>query len=96
MLAVKSADEDPRSLERRRDLWVVCHGQKIIMRMLNAEYERAAEAGVPLTQSGYARGRGTTEQILVARLALEQQRYTQGMLCVGFMDCGTWMGINTC
>ena len=75
---------------RRRDLWVVCHGQKLIMRMLNPEFERAAEAAVPLSQSGYAKGRGTTEQVLVARLALEQQRMEQKMLCLGFMDCGTF------
>ena len=25
MLAMKGADEDPRELGRRRDLWVVCH-----------------------------------------------------------------------
>ena len=90
MLAIKGADENPRDLARRRDLWIVCHGQKIIMRMLNPEYERAAEAGVPLSQSGYARGRGTTEQVLVARLAAEQQMREQKMMCVGFMDCGTF------
>ena len=60
------------------------------MRMLNPEFERAAEAAVPLSQSGYAKGRGTTEQVLVARLALEQQRMEQKMLCLGFMDCGTF------
>ena len=90
MLAIKGADENPRDLTRRRDLWIVCHGQKIIMRMLNPEYERAAEAGVPLSQAGYARGRGTTEQVLVARLAAEQQMREQKMLCIGFMDCGTF------
>ena len=90
MLSIKSNDEDPRDLARRRDLWVVCHGQKLIMRILNPEYERAADAGVPLSQSGYARGRGTTEQVFAARLALEQQRNDQGMLCIGYMDCGTF------
>jgi hypothetical protein len=45
MLAIKSADENPRDLARRRDLWIVCHGQKIIMRMLNPEYERARDDG---------------------------------------------------
>ena len=45
MLAMKPG-EDARDLTRRRDLWITCHGQKIIMRMLNTEYERAADASV--------------------------------------------------
>ena len=54
MLAMKGADEDPRELERRRDLWLTCHGQKLIMRMINDEYAQAAEASVPNSQAGYA------------------------------------------
>ena len=41
MLAMRRADEDPNDISRRRDLWMVCHGQKFIMRMLNAEYANA-------------------------------------------------------
>ena len=39
MLAMKPG-EDARDLTRRRDLWVTCHAQKLLMRMLNTEYER--------------------------------------------------------
>ena len=40
MLAMKK-DEDPaRDLTRRQDLWVTCHGQKIVMRMMNERTKR--------------------------------------------------------
>ena len=81
MLAVKSADEDPKDISRRRDLWVVCHGQKIIMRMLNREYEKAARNSVPLSQAGYARGRNAPEQALVMRSAQSQNQIEQGIMC---------------
>ena len=88
MLAVKSADEDPKDISRRRDLWVVCHGQKIIMRMLNREYETAARNSVPLSQAGYARDRNAPEQALVMRLAQVQNQVEQGVMCTGMLDLG--------
>ena len=77
MLAMKK-DEDPRDLTRRRDLWVVCHGQKLIMRMLNTEYEKAAYCRVPLTQAGWAPGRNAPEQTLILKLAQEQNMMEEG------------------
>ena len=88
MLAVKSADEDPKDISRRRDLWVVCHGQKIVMRMLNREYETAARNSVPLSQAGYARDRNAPEQALVMRLAQAQNQIEQGIMCTGMLDLG--------
>ena len=88
MLAVKSADEDPKDISRRRDLWVVCHGQKIVMRMLNREYETAARNSVPLSQAGYARDRNAPEQALVMRLAQAQNQVEQGIMCTGMLDLG--------
>ena len=90
MLAMKGDDEDPRDLARRRDLWVVCHGQKLIMRMLNKEYEEVARAAVPLSQAGYARGRNAPEQSLVMRLVHEQNARDRNVLCVGFLDLGSF------
>ena len=41
MLAMKPG-EDPADLARRRDLWLECHGSKLTMWLLGAEYEEAA------------------------------------------------------
>ena len=90
MLASKGADEDPRDISRRRDLWVVCHGQKLIMRMINKEYERVARASVPLSQAGFAPWRNAPEQALVIRLVQEQHKREQKMLCIGLLDLGTF------
>ena len=86
MLAMKGADEEPNDLARRRDLWVVPHGQKIIMRMLNPEYERAAMNSVSLTQAGYAIDRMPPEQVLTLRIAIEQAMIDSTTLCIGFID----------
>ena len=88
MLAIKSADEDPRQLERRRDLWVTCHGQKLIMRMINKEYERTSDEVTPSSQAGYAQRRNACEQTLVIRLAQEHAMSTGGTIYIGYLDLG--------
>ena len=70
MLAMKPG-EDPRELSRRRDLWLMPHGQKLVMRLMQTEYDRAAEAVVPGGQSGFTAGRGAPEQMLMMRLHKE-------------------------
>ena len=90
MLAVKSRDEDPRQLERRRDLWLTCHGQKLIMRMLNHEYERVADSAVPGSQAGYARNRNAPEQTLVLRIAQEHAMMMGTDLYIGYLDLGSF------
>ena len=71
MLAMKPG-EDPRELGRRRDLWVTCHAQKLIMRLLQPEYDDAVtgtaggQQGVPGSQGGYQRARGgCTEHLAI-------------------------------
>ena len=71
MLAMKPG-EDPAVLGRRRDLWITCGGQKIVMLMLQGEYKHAASETVPASQAGYGRDRNASEQSLVVRLAQEQ------------------------
>ena len=93
MLAVKSRDEDPRQLERRRDLWLTCHGQKLIMRMLNHEYERVADDTVPGSQAGYARNRNAPEQTLVLRIAQEHAMMMGTDLYIGYLDLGSFFKI---
>ena len=44
--------EDPSDLEGRRDIWLECHGHKLTMWLLGAEYERAASVKVPTSQAG--------------------------------------------
>ena len=40
--------EDPSELGRRRDIWLECHGLKLMMWLLGNEYERAAGESIPL------------------------------------------------
>jgi hypothetical protein len=82
--------EDPRELGRRRDIWVTCHGQKLVMRMINKEYERVSNAVTPGLQAGYAIGRNAKENVLVLRLAQQQAAATQSMLCIGWQDMGSF------
>ena len=89
MLAMKPG-EDARDLTRRRDLWVTCHAQKLLMRMLNTEYERAADEGVPGSAAGFTRGRNGPEGTLVLRLAQEQSMLEGTPLIIGFLDFGTF------
>ena len=89
MLAMKPG-EDARDLTRRRDLWVTCHAQKLLMRMLNTEYERAADEAVPGSAAGFTRGRNGPEGTLVLRLAQEQSMLEGTPLFVGFLDFGTF------
>ena len=89
MLAMKPG-EDARDLTRRRDLWVTCHAQKLLMRMLNTEYERAADEAVPGSAAGFTRGRNGPEGTLVLRLAQEQSMLEGTPLLIGFLDFGTF------
>ena len=70
MLAMKPG-EDPRELGRRRDLWLMPHGQKLVMRLLQTEYDRAADESVPGGQAGFTSRRGAPEQMLMMRVHKE-------------------------
>ena len=53
--------EDPSDLSRRRDIWLECHGHKLMMWLLGAEYERASATAISrqaaARRTGGARGR---------------------------------------
>ena len=66
------------------------HAQKIIMRMLNLEYEQVAAEKVPCSNSGYCKNRSTVEQILALRLAQQQSSLSQSDLYIGFQDYSTF------
>jgi len=92
-LAMKK-DEDPRELGRRRDLWTSTHGQKIIMRMLQPEYDRAARQSVPASQAGWENGRGAPEQTLALHLAAEDAMEREGVHCCLYLDMSSFfMGV---
>jgi hypothetical protein len=82
--------EDPCELGRRRDIWLECHGHKLTMWMLGAEYERAAAETVPLSQSGATTERGCPEQTLVMRCQKEQCAAEQTMCCRVYLDLGVF------
>ena len=71
MLAMKPG-ERPTNFERRRDLWLIPHSQKILTRMVNVEYDRAARRCVLSSQAGFTPGRNAGEHALAMRLAAEQ------------------------
>ena len=51
------------------------HGQKLVMRLLQTEYDRAAQATVPGGQAGLTFGRGAPEQVLMMRIHKEQSAW---------------------
>ena len=71
MLQMKKG-EHPANLPRRRDLWVEAHGCKLVMRMLGAEYERAADEAVPGSQGGFTRFKAAPGRTLILRAQKEQ------------------------
>ena len=73
--------EDPKTLERRRDLWLQCHSMKCMFRMILPVYEGVAEACVGTWQAGWTKGRMAAEQTLVARLMGEQRMRERTMSC---------------
>ena len=93
MLAGKKG-EDPAELARRRDLWVVCHGQKIVMRMIFPEYTAASDRGVPASQAGFEKNRGAPEQSMTMRNIQDHAAQTGGDIYVLYIDWATFfMGI---
>ena len=86
ILLSKGVHENPRDITRRRDIHMTCHGQKLIVRMLTNEYERAAREHVPSSQAGYGSRRSTLEQVLVLRLAQQQAKIKGTDLYIGFQD----------
>ena len=87
ILAMKPG-EDPKTLERRRDLWLQCHSMKCVMRMILPAYERAVEAMVGTTNAGWTRGRMAPEQTLAARLLGEMRMRERTVSCRGYCDLG--------
>ena len=72
-----------------RDLWLVPHGQKLLMHMLNAEYIGAMGWSVPNSHAGWEPGHSCTEQTLALRLMTEHAALESRDLCVGFQDLST-------
>ena len=89
MLAMKP-DEDPADLSRRRDLWLECHGSKLAMWMLGAEYDEAAAWAIPGSQAGAVKGRGCPEQSLVMRCQKEQCAVERTLCCRAYLDFGVF------
>ena len=85
MLAMKPG-EAPEDLSRRRDLWVVAGMQKVLMRCLKREYDRAGDERVPGSAAGFTAGRNAPEQTVVARLAREHAMQTGGAVCTAWVD----------
>ena len=86
LLLSKGASEDQRDITRRRDIWLSPGGQKILMKMLNIEYTRAADIVVPECQAAYSIERSTSEQLLCLRLVQQQAAAKRSVLCVGMQD----------
>ena len=82
--------EDPSELGRRRDIWLECHGLKLTMWLLGAEYERAAEGVIPTSQAGNVHGRGCPEQTLVMRCQKEQCAVERTVCARLYLDLGVF------
>ena len=102
ILAMKPG-EDPKTLERRRDLWLQCHSMKCVMRMILPAYERAVEAYLKarvrlgmrgkLTQGG----RKLQGPLAEARWRMtEGQRREAGPMLWEDTNSGPWEGTKGC
>lgn len=89
VLALKPG-EDPKNLERRRDLWLQCHTMKCLFRMLLPAYEAASSRLVGVCNAGWTRGRCAPEQTLTARLIAEMRMRESKMNCRGYVDLGCY------
>ena len=78
-----------RVMNTYRDLWIVPQGQKLLMRMLNVEYEQVASKTVPGSQAGWSPGRACPEQVITVRIAQELAAMQNLTLCIGYQDLST-------
>ena len=85
MLAMKPG-EAPENLSRRRDLWITAGMQKVIMRCIKTEYERAADERVPGSAAGFTANRNGPEHTLKSRLAREHAMQIDGVVCTAYVD----------
>ena len=89
MLAMKPG-EDPKEMGRRRDLWLQCHSEKCLMRMVKEHYDHVAWETVPSSQAGFTPHRNAPEQSLVLRLMTEQSMMERTTLAKGYVDYVTF------
>ena len=85
MLAMKPG-ESPENLSRRRDLWITAGMQKVVMRCIKTEYERAADERVPGSAAGFTANRNGPEHTLKSRLAREHAMQIDGVVCTAYVD----------
>ena len=80
--------EDPRELLRRRDLWSLCSGLKVVGRILGAMYDEKAEEVIPMPQGGFTKCSGTARTHLPLPLQRKQCQI-DGRPCLrGYVDMG--------
>ena len=89
MLAMKKG-EDPKELGRRRDLWVTCHAQKMIMRMIQPEYDDAVRNEAMGSQAAGVAGRGATEHVMASRMIAEAAMEERAVMCTGWTDMSSY------
>ena len=66
-LLIDKKGEDQRKLGRKRDLWLMCHGMKVITMILQEEYGRLVGVQGSVSQGGWTENRGGPEMTLVLR-----------------------------
>ena len=72
-----------------RDLWLVPHGQKLVMHMLSNEYDEVNAKVIPGSQAGWESERMCAEMIVTVRLMIEQAAIEGREICIGFQDLST-------
>ena len=89
-LLLMKPGEDPSKVGRRRDIWLMSHGLKVVTLMVKEEYDRVAEVEGDCSQSGFTKRRGAPESNLVLRLQEEQARQLDSMWFRLYIDQGTF------
>ena len=82
--------EDSRKFQRRRDIWLTCHGAKVIALIMQEEYERLAGVEGSISQGGWERGRGAPEMTLTLRAQEEEAVQLGREVYRGYIDLGTF------
>ena len=88
MLTLK-AGGTASDIAQYRDLWLVPHGQKLVMHMLSNEYDEVNAKVIPGSQAGWEPGRMCAEMIVTVRLMIEQAAIEGREICIGFQDLST-------
>ena len=61
---IEKRDKDPTFFKNQRDIWMVCHGWKLLTGCGEMEYKRVMEQVIPAYASGFRRWHGPADDTI--------------------------------